>query len=85
MSLFPSQFPFRWCFGRLFSSSVVAAPEAEAVVLTEAPEEVVPVAEISISSAPAKAKALLVGSATPAPKETEEIAEVEVEVASEYR
>ena len=55
-------------------------PQGEVVV--EEPEEVVPVTEISISSAPAKAKAILLGAAVPPEVPEEET--VEVEVASEY-
>ena len=78
-----SQFPLQCCFGRLFSSrsskTTVISEDADVVIMEEEPE-VVPVAEISISSAPAKAKAILVGSA---PTNVEEEQTVEVEVASE--
>lgn len=78
-------FPLQCCFGRLFSSrsskTTVISEDADVVIMEEEPE-VVPVAEISISSAPAKAKAILVGSA---PTNVEEEQTVEVEVAKSVR
>ena len=53
-------------------------------MIVESPDEVVPAAEISISSAPPKAKSVLIG-ATPAKARKEEMEEtIEVDLASKF-